>query len=78
MNQNPRMVRFSRERVQVDHSIILNCDNLEQLANQATSIQTLKEWWSTVKSSINIPKKITPSGPGKFGPSTIGTVASAH
>jgi hypothetical protein len=62
------MVSFSRERVQVDHSIILNCDNLEQLANQATSIQTLKEWWSTVKSSINIPKKITPSGPGKFGP----------
>ncbi|KAI8578465.1 hypothetical protein K450DRAFT_301105 [Umbelopsis ramanniana AG] len=33
-------------------------------ANQVTNIQTLKEWWSTVKSSINIPKKIMPSGPG--------------
>ncbi|KAI9287916.1 hypothetical protein BC943DRAFT_317380 [Umbelopsis sp. AD052] len=36
----------------------------ELSANQVTNIQTLKEWWSTVKSSINIPKKIMPSGPG--------------
>ncbi|KAG2175209.1 hypothetical protein INT44_007697 [Umbelopsis vinacea] len=36
----------------------------ELSANQVTNIQTLKEWWSTVKSSINMPKKIMPSGPG--------------